>query len=98
MAHKETLEQLKGNPQQAKQFNEVATFINDALKKEMPVLMKLVQFDVLAEIQKKAIADGLKNANSGEKQLTETLDKLLGQVNKDLLNQISKACEKLKAQ
>ena len=98
MAQKEMLEQLKSNTQQAKQFNEVATFINDALKKEMPVLMKLVQFDVLAEIQKKAAADGLKNSNSGEKQLTETLDKMLSQINKELQNQIFNSCEKLKQQ
>lgn len=98
MAQKEMLEQLKNNPQQAKQFNEVATFINDALKKEMPVLMKLVQFDVLAEIQKKAVADGLKNSNPGEKQLTETLDKMLSQINKELQNQIFNSCEKLKQQ
>ena len=98
MSQKEMVEQLKNNTQQAKQFNEVATFINDALKKEMPVLMKLVQFDVLAQIQKKASADGLKNSNSGEKQLTETLDKMLSQINKELEKQIFNSCEKLKQQ
>ena len=92
----EALKELKGNAQQAKQFNVVAEFINDALKKEMPVLMKLVQFDVLAEIQKKAVADGVENANSGEKQLTKALDGMLSQINKDLEDQIFKACEKLK--
>jgi hypothetical protein len=98
MVQKEMVEKLKSNPQQAKQFNDVAAYINDALNKEMPVLMKLVQFDVLAEIQKKAVADGLKNANTGEKQLTETLDKMLAQINKDLKAQIIKACENLKQQ
>ena len=98
MTQKEMVEKLKSNPQQAKQFNEVATFINEALKKEMPVLMKLVQFDVLAEIQKKAVADGLNNTNSGEKLLTEALDKILDQVNKDLQKQIFTSCEKLKQQ
>ena len=98
MNQTEALNELKSNQQQAKQFNMVATFINEAVRNNMSVFMKLVQFDVLAEIQKKAAADGLKNSNSGEKQLTETLDKMLSQINKELQNQIFNSCEKLKQQ
>ena len=98
MNQQETINKIKENAQQAKQFNDVAVYLNEALKKEMPVFMKLVQFDILTEIQKKAVADGLKNNNPGEKQLTEDLDKMLSQINKDLKEQIFKSCEKLKQQ
>ena len=54
----------------------------------MPTFMKLIQFDVLAEIQKKAVANGVENKNSAEKQLTSDLDKLLEQINKDLTAQM----------
>ena len=96
MGQKENLAVLKENKQQAAQFNAVVTFINEAIKKEMPTFIKLVQFDVLKEIQKKAVADGLENKNSAEKQLTTTLDEILGQINKDLEAQIIKKCEELK--
>lgn len=64
----------------------------------MSTFMKLVQFDVLVEIQKKAVSDGLDNSNSGEKQLTEDIDKIFAQVNKDLEAQIIRKCEELKKQ
>ena len=96
MGQKENLESLKENKQQAVQFNAVVTFINEAIKKEMPTFMKLVQFDVLVEIQKKAVSDGLENKNTAEKQLTASLDEILAQINKDLEAQIIKKCEELK--
>ena len=96
MGQKENFESLKENKQQAVQFNAVVTFINEAIKKEMPTFMKLVQFDVLTEIQKKAVANGLENKNTAEKQLTTALDEILGQINKDLESQIVKKCEELK--
>lgn len=49
------------NEQQAKQFNAVATFVNEAIKNNMPVFMKLVQMDVLKSIQDKAVADKVAN-------------------------------------
>ena len=97
MDQKETLAKLKENDRQAKQLNEVLTLISDAIKKEMPTYMKLVQFDVLAELQKKAVADGVTNNNSAEKQLTQDLDKIFAQINKDLETQIIKKCEEIKA-
>ena len=96
MAQQDMIKELKANEQQAKQFNYVATLVNDAVKKEMPVFMKLVQFDVLSEIQKKASEDKLTNNNSAEKQLTESLDKILGQINKDLEKEIIKKFESIK--
>lgn len=96
MTQTEMLGKLKDNKQQADQFNAVAVFINEAIKKEMPTFMKLVQFDVLAEIQKKAASDNLQNCNTAEKQLTETLDQILGQINKDLEAQIDKKLAALK--
>ena len=96
MAQQDMLKELKANEQQAKQFNYVATLMNDAVKKEMPVFMKLVQFDVLTEIQKKASDDQLTNNNAAEKQLTESLDKILGQINKDLEKEIIKKFESIK--
>ena len=96
MAQQDMLKELKANEQQAKQFNHVATLVNDAVKKEMPVFMKLVQFDVLTEIQKKASDDKLTNNNAAEKQLTESLDKILGQINKDLEKEIIKKFESIK--
>ena len=98
MNQTEILEKVKGNEQQAKQLNEVLTLVSDAVKKEMPTFMKLVQFDVLVEIQKKAVSDGVTNNNSGEKQLTEDIDKIFAQINKDLEAQIIKKCEELKQQ
>ena len=49
------------NEQQTKQFNAVATFVNEAIKNNMPVFMKLVQMDVLKSIQDKAVADKVAN-------------------------------------
>ena len=96
MNQAENIKTLKENEQQAKQLNEVLKMVNEAVKKEMPTFLKLVQFDVLAEIQKKAVADGLESKNTAEKQLTQDLDKVMGQINKDLEAQIEKKCAELK--
>ena len=96
MSQQEMVNKLKENSQQAKQFNSVAECVNAAIKKEMPVLIKLVQFDVLTEIQKKAGADKLTNNNLAEKELTDTLDKIFSQVNKDLEKEIDKKFGALK--
>ena len=96
MTQAEMKAKLAENPQQAKQFNEVVKILDEAIKKEMPTFRKLVQFDVLAEIQKKAVADGLKNNNAGEKEITDTLDTMLKQIFKDLDAQITQKCKSLK--
>ena len=96
MTQAEMIAKIKENPQQAKQFNEVLTIINNAIKKEMSTFMKLVQFDVLSEIHKKAAAEGVKNNNASEKEITETLDTIIKQIGKDLEAQIVKKCESLK--
>ncbi|MBP3745958.1 MAG: hypothetical protein J6I47_00645 [Ruminococcus sp.] len=95
MTQSDVLKALNENEQQRSQFNEVAVFVNDAFKKEMPTFIKLIQFDVLTEIQKKAVANGLENKNSAEKQLTSDLDKLLNQINKDLSAQMEAQFKKL---
>ena len=74
----------------------VAAFMNEAVRNNMPVFMKLVQFDVLKAIQEKAVEDKVAGENTSEKQLTEALDSLLGQINKDLEAQIIKKFEELK--
>ena len=96
MSQQEMVKKLQENSQQAKQFNVVAECVNDAVKKEMPVFMKLVQFDVLTAIQKKAVSDKVTNNNPGEKQLTEALDQIFGQINKDLEKEIFKKFGELK--
>ena len=96
MGQAEKIATLKENKQQALQFNEVVTFVDEAIKKEMPTFMKLVQFDVLKEIQKKAVKDGLENKNNAEKQLTADFDSIFAQINKDLYAQITKKCAELK--
>jgi hypothetical protein len=47
MNQAEALKELQSNEQQAKQFNMVAAFMNEAVRNNMPVFVKLVQFDVL---------------------------------------------------
>lgn len=96
MSQQEMVKKLQENSQQAKQFNSVAEIVNEAVRKEMPVFMKLVQFDVLTAIQKKAVADNLTNNNPGEKELSEVLDKIFGQINKDLEKEITKKFADLK--
>jgi hypothetical protein len=96
MNQAEALKELQSNEQQAKQFNMVATFMNEAVRNNMPVFTKLVQFDVLKAIQEKAVEDKVAGENTSEKQLTEALDSLLGQINKDLEAQIIKKFEELK--
>ena len=96
MNQNEALKELQANEQQAKQFNMVATFMNEAVRNNMPVFMKLVQFDVLKAIQEKAVNDKVGGENANEKQLTQALDSLLGQINKDLEAQIIKKFEELK--
>ncbi|WP_029320738.1 hypothetical protein [Butyrivibrio sp. AE3004] len=96
MNQAEALKELQSNEQQAKQFNMVAAFMNEAVRNNMPVFMKLVQFDVLKAIQEKAVEDKVAGENTSEKQLTEALDSLLGQINKDLEAQIIKKFEELK--
>ena len=96
MNQEEAIKALKDNPQQAKQFNQVVQFINDAIKAEFPTFIKLVQFDVLSKIQKKAADDKLANNNPAEKQLTETLDGILKQVGNNLESSIIKQFSDLK--
>ena len=96
MAQADIIKKLQENPQQAKQFNEVAEILNKAVEKEMPTFIKLVQFDVLSEIQKKAVSNNVPNNNAAEKQLTEDLDKVFAQINNDLKDQIVKKFEELK--
>ena len=94
MNQQEALAQLSENEQQRKQFNDVAKMLDAAISKEMPVFMKLVQFDVMSGIQKKVQADGV-DAGKATGQLTETLDKILKQVNDDLKSQIDKQLKNL---
>ena len=96
MDQKETLQELKNNPQQAKQLNEVFKIINEAVKAEMPVFLKLVQFDAMKELQKKAVQDKAGEQNSPEGRLTENLDAIMKQIGADLEKQIIARFESLK--
>ena len=51
----------------------VAAFMNEAVRNNMPVFMKLVQFDVLKAIQEKAVEDKV----AGETPMKSNLPKLL---------------------
>ena len=96
MAQKDMIQKLKDNPQQAKQFNEVLKTINEAVKAEMPVFLKLVQFDTMKELQKKAAQDKVGDKASPEAQLTESLDAIMKQIGQDLEKQIIAKFESLK--
>ena len=96
MNRQEAVKKLQENPQQAKQFNEIAGYLNDAVKKEMPTFAKPVQFDVLEEIQKKAVSDGVNFGNNPMNDLAKTLNDILVQINADLEKEIMKKFEALK--
>jgi len=89
MNQQEAVQALKNNQQQAEMFNEVLKIISDAIKAEMPVFRKLVQFDALSAIQKKAAGDKVADKPSNEAELTKVLDGILKQVDKDLEKQIA---------
>ena len=57
-------------------LNDVMTIVNDAVKAEMPVFMKLVQFDAMKEIQKKAAQDKTADKASLEGVLAKQLDEM----------------------
>ena len=96
MTQQEALKELKENTQQAKQLNEVIKIVNEAIKAEMPVFMKLVQFDAMKEIHKKAAQDKEHGDASTEGTLTAQLDTILKQINEDLKKQIIGKSESLK--
>ena len=96
MEQQNKVDELKNNPRQAKQFNAVAEVVNEAIKKEFPVFLKLVQFDTMVEIQKKLAADKVGEADSPEKQITESLDQIISQIGKDLEAQLTKHFDALK--
>lgn len=69
-------------------LNEVMKIVNEAVKAETPVFMKLVQFDALKEIQKMAAKEKADEKTSAEGMLTKQLDEILNQIGKDLDKQI----------
>lgn len=78
--------ELNNYPGQAKQMNELLQIINKSILKEFPTFLKLVQYDTMTEVQKKAVADG--KVDKAAKQLTDGMDAILNQVGKDLEKQI----------
>ncbi|MBR4622431.1 MAG: hypothetical protein IKO44_02720 [Ruminococcus sp.] len=90
------IQKIKENQQQAKQLNEVMNIINEAFKKEMPVYMKLVQFDVMSKFSADALKDSSVSNGDSMKQLTQDLDKILAQINADLKKQIMMKSAELK--
>ena len=88
MNQQEKIQELKNNPQQAKMLNEVMKIVNEAIKAEVPVFMKLVQFDAMKEIQKMAGKDKAADKASPEAELTKQLDEIMNQIGKDLDKQI----------
>ena len=97
MTQAEMMAKIKGDENQAKQIAEVSVMINDAIRNEMGTFMKLVQFDVMTEIHKKAAAENAGKANTAEKELTNALNTLLSQVDKNLNEQIIKAFKEITA-
>ena len=90
------IQKIKENQQQAKQLNEVMNIINEAFKKEMPVYMKLIQFDVMSKFSADALKDSSVSNGDSMKQLTQDLDKILAQINADLKKQIMMKSAELK--
>ena len=69
-------------------LNEIMKIVNEAVKAETPVFMKLVQFDALKEIQKLAGQNEAADKASPEAELTKQLDEIMNQIGKDLDKQI----------
>jgi LPS O-antigen subunit length determinant protein (WzzB/FepE family) len=90
MNQQEAVNKLKENPQQAKQFNEVAGYLNDAVKKEMATFAKLVQYDVLVQMQKKAVSDGVNFDSKSMNDLAKTINDIVTQINADLEKEFAK--------
>lgn len=80
------INELKKYAGQTKQMNELLEIINANIKKEFPTFLKLVQYDTIEEVQKKALKEG-KNSKEA-KQLTEGMDAIINQIGKDLEKQI----------
>ena len=62
----------------------------------MPTFMKLIQFDAMKEIQKKAEQDKSCDKASPAGQLVDELDAMMKQINADLEKQIIAKFESLK--
>jgi len=96
MTQQEKVQELKNNPQQARMLNEVMKIVNGAIKAEMPVFLKLVQFDAMKELQKEAAKDTATGKPSFEGKLTKDLDQIIGQIGRDLEKQIIAKFESIK--
>lgn len=90
------IEELKKNPQQAKQFNEIAKILDKAVKAEFSTFIKLVQFDTMTELHKLAVKDNISDAENPEKQVTDLIDQIVKQIGTDIEKQIAKKFEEIK--
>ena len=96
MEKSEIMSKLEKNAKQKKQLDDLSKLINDAVKKEMPVYKKLVQFDVMAEVQKLAGADGLTDAEGKMSKVTKELDAMMKQFDNDVRESMKKHFENMK--
>lgn len=80
------LKELEKDPYTLKQHDQIIGVINDAIRNNMGTYKKLVQMDVMKELNAKCDADGVKSERV--EFSNDILDEIMKQVNKDLEKQI----------